>query len=235
MNFIKNKLYILLLIAYAFPLGGIGFSLQNNMVAYDVNETSSQGGVDLNLSFQDNGLEQGFNFFIYFDALPLDFAIEYSKEFKYQELNTTIGWGGESEITNPSYAGRMSDYFTVRKDLMDLSIPILAKVALNIGAGFNTHKYILPSITLLENIYDINDDFEELYNAAEQDWDEDDVYDALKENAIDASGIHLQCGIQAKVLMLNAFINAKYTFITKDDNNSIDSFPGFTIGLAYGI
>jgi len=230
MNSLKNKLIIILSLSFIFPLGGIGISGLSNFITYDVEEKAE----NFELSFKNNGLEQGFNFFIYFDALPLDFTIEYSKEFKYQELNTTIGWGGESETTNPSYAGRMSDYFTIRKDFIDLSIPILAKVALNIGAGFNTHKSILPSIALLKDIYNI-DSLGDLYNAAEQDWNENAVYDALEENAIYDSGIHLQCGIQAKVLMLNAFINAKYTFITKSDNNSIDSFPGFTIGLAYGI
>ena len=38
MNFIKNKLYILLLIAYAFPLGGIGLSGLNYMVSYEGDE-----------------------------------------------------------------------------------------------------------------------------------------------------------------------------------------------------
>ena len=229
MNFIKNQLYILLLIAYAFPLGGIGLSYLNNIISYEGNESDG----NFNLSYQDNGLEQGFNFFIYFDALPSDFAIEYSKEFKYQELNSTITFNG-SEITNPSYTGRISDYFTVKKDLMDLSIPILAKVALSIGGGFNKHKSIVPSIELLKDIYNI-ENIDDLYNAAEEDWNENAVYDALENNSMDASGLHIQCGIQAKVLMLNAFVNAKYTFITKDDNNSIESFPGFTIGLAYGI
>tara|TARA_B100001029_G_scaffold17111_1_gene11426 strand:+ start:41 stop:730 length:690 start_codon:yes stop_codon:yes gene_type:complete len=229
MNCIKNKLYVLLLIAYAFPLGGIGLSGLNNIISYEGNENDG----NFNLSYQDNGLEQGFNFFLYFDALPSDFAIEYSKEFKYQELTSTITFNG-SETTNPSYAGRMSDYFTVRKDLMDLSIPILAKVALSVGGGFNKHKSIVPSIALLKDIYN-TDNIDNLYNEAAQNWDEDAVYEALADNAVDASGLHVQCGIQAKVLMLNAFITAKYTFITKDDNNSIDSFPGFTIGLAYGI
>ena len=229
MNFIKNQLYILLLIAYAFPLGGIGLSYLNNIISYEGNESDG----NFNLSYQDNGLEQGFNFFIYFDALPSDFAIEYSKEFKYQELNSIITFNG-SETTNPSYAGRISDYFTVKKDLMDLSIPILAKVALSIGGGFNKHKSIVPSIELLKDIYNI-ENIDDLYNAAEEDWNENAVYDALENNSMDASGLHIQCGIQAKVLMLNAFVNAKYTFITKDDNNSIESFPGFTIGLAYGI
>ena len=39
MNFIKNKLYILLLIAYAFPLGGIGFSGLTNIISYDGNDS----------------------------------------------------------------------------------------------------------------------------------------------------------------------------------------------------
>lgn len=229
MNCIKNKLYILLLIAYVFPLGGIGLSGLNNIISYEGNESDG----NFNLSYQDNGLEQGLNLFLYFDALPSDFAIEYSKEFKYQELTSTITFNG-SETTNPSYAGRMSDYFTVRKDLMDLSIPILAKVALSVGGGFNKHKSIIPSIALLKDIYN-TENIDNLYNEAAQNWDEDAVYEALADNAVDASGLHVQCGIQAKVLMLNAFITAKYTFITKDDNNSIDSFPGFTIGLAYGI
>lgn len=229
MNCIKNKLYILLLITYAFPLGGIGLSGLNNIISNKGSETDD----NFNLSYQDNGLEQGFNFFIYFDALPSDLAIEYSKEFKFQELNAIITFNG-SEISNPSYAGRISDYFTVRKDLMDLSIPILAKVALSVGGGFNTHKSIIPSISLLKDIYD-TEDLNTLFTSAEQSWNSDDVYNALNDNSIDATGLHIQCGVQAKVLMLSAFITAKYTFITKDDNNSIDSFPGFTLGLAYGL
>ena len=229
MNCIKNKLYILLLIAYAFPLGGIGLSVQNNIISYKGNETDD----NFNLSYQDNGLEQGFNFFIYFDGLPSDLAIEYSKEFKYQELNSIITFNG-AEISNPSYAGRISDYFTVRKDLMDLSIPILAKVALSVGGGFNKHKSIIPSISLLKDIYD-TEDLNTLFTSANDNWNSNDIYNALNDNGMDATGLHIQFAVQAKVLMLSAFITAKYTFITKDDNNYIDSFPGFTVGLAYGL
>ena len=39
----------------------------------------------------------------------------------------------ESVIKQNLYAGRKSDYFTIRKDFMDISIPILAKIALNVG------------------------------------------------------------------------------------------------------
>ena len=231
MNCIKNKVYILLLlITYAFPLGGIGVSFLNNIISYD--GTESDG--NFNLSYQDNnGLESGGNIFIYFDALPMDLAIEYSKEVKWQELNLTIDFN-DNEFTNPSYAGRSSDYLTIRKDVIDLSIPVLAKVALSFGGGINKHESIVPSIALLKDIYDV-DDIDNLYNEAEEVWDENAIYDAFTDHSMDASGLHIQCGVQAKVLMLNAFINAKYTFIIKDDNNSIQNFPGFTIGLAYGI
>ena len=42
----------------------------------------------------------------------------------------------------------------------------------------------------------------------------------------DSSGAHIQAGIQVKVLMLSAFINARYTFIT--DNSSQIDRTGFS-------
>ena len=51
-----------------------------------------------------------------------------------------------------------------------------------------------------------------------------------------SNGMHIQTGIQIKVLMFNAFINARYTFITK--NNSQVDKQGFTnilCGFAVGI
>ncbi len=57
---------------------------------------------------------------------------------------------------------------------MDLSIPILAKVALSVGGGVNAHKSVIPSIALLKDIYDV-EDISDLYNQASQDWDEDAI------------------------------------------------------------
>jgi hypothetical protein len=230
MIFIKNKLYILLLlITYILPLGGIGVSWLNNIISSEGYEQDN----NFSLSFEDSGLEQGPNIFIYFDALPNNLAIEYSKEIKWQELNSTIIFNDES-ITNPLFTVRTSDYLTIRKDIVDLSIPILAKVALSIGGGFNTHKSVAPSINLLKDIYDV-EELGDLYNQASEKWDQNAIIGKLEDNAIKSSGLHIQCGLQAKILMLNAFVNTKYTFIIKDDNNSIESFPGITIGLAFGI
>ena len=230
MNFIKNKLYILLLfITYALPLVGIGFSGLNNMITYEENEEDG----NFNLISEDNGLEQGASLFIYFDTLPNDLAIEYSKEVKWQELNSTITFN-DNQTTNPLFTARTSDYLTIRKDIVDLSIPILAKVALSVGGGVNAHKSVIPSIALLKDIYNV-EDVSDLYDEASANWDEDAIYDKLADYAMESSGLHIQCGVQAKILMLNIFANVKYTFILKDDNDSIQSFPGGTIGVAYGL
>ena len=230
MNFIKNKLYILLLfITYALPLVGIGFSGLNNMITYEENEEDG----NFNLISEDNGLEQGASLFIYFDTLPNDLAIEYSKEVKWQELNSTITFNN-NQTTNPLFTARTSDYLTIRKDIVDLSIPILAKVALSVGGGVNAHKSVIPSIALLKDIYNV-EDVSDLYDEASANWDEDAIYDKLADYAMESSGLHIQCGVQAKILMLNIFANVKYTFILKDDNDSIQSFPGGTIGVAYGL
>lgn len=230
MIFIKNKIYILLLlITYILPLGGIGVSWLNNMISSEGYEQDN----NFSLSFEDSTLEQGASFFIYFDALPSDLAIEYSKEIKSQSLSSIIAYNNE-EIQGKLFTVRTSDYLTIRKDIMDLSIPILAKVALSVGGGVNAHKSVIPSIALLKDIYNV-EDVSDLYNQASQDWDEDAIYDKLADHAMESSGLHIQCGVQAKILILNIFANVKYTFILTDDNDSIQSFPGVTIGVAYGL
>ena len=79
MNFIKNKLCILILLTtYILPLGGIGISGIQNSISID--NTESDG--DLILDFESNSVESGLNIFIYFDALPKDLAIEYNREIK---------------------------------------------------------------------------------------------------------------------------------------------------------
>ena len=226
---LKNKIYILLLfLTYVFPLGGIGIGGLANNISFEGNENDG----NFNLSSQNNGLENGFNLFIYFDALPLDLAIEYSKEIKVQELTSMITFNGD-EIENPLFTARTSDYLTLRKDIKSLSIPILAKVAFSLGGGLNSHKSVIPSIALLKDIYNV-EDINDLYNQASQDWEKDAVAEKIEDYAQNSSGLHIQFGFQGKILMFNIFANAKYTFIT-DTNNSIDSFPGYSIGFAYGI
>ena len=233
MIFIKSKLLILILLTtYIFPLGGIGISGIYNSIS--TNRSESDG--DFNLNFESKGLENGLNIFFYFDALPKSLAIEYNREIKAHLGTSIINY----ELQNlPPLEGdllilRKSDYLTIRKELMGIAIPILAKASLYIGAGINQHQTVVPSIDLLKNMYNV-DNVDDLYNAANQSWDSSSILDLLDNSAIKSTGLHIQGGIQGKFLILNLFANARYTFITNDDNSSIKSFPGLTLGLAYGI
>jgi len=231
MNFIKNKLCILILLTtYILPLGGIGISGIQNSISIDGSESDE----DFILDFKSNGAESGLNIFIYFDALPNDLAIEYNREIKLQPLTTTIAYDIIGDpIQGELSTFRISDYLTIRKEVAGFSIPILAKAALHVGGGLNQHKSVIPSINLLKDIYDVNE-IDDLYNAADQSWDGDAFIEKLESNAIKSTGLHIQAGIQGKLLMANVFANAKYTFILNDEQSSIKSFPGLTIGLAYG-
>lgn len=229
MIFIKNKLFVLILLtAYLLPLGGIGISgIQNNI---SINGTESEE--NLMIDFKSNEFETGFNIFLYFDALPNDLAIEYNREIKLQPLTSSITLIDQT-IDGEFLTFRVSDYLTVRKEIIGFSIPILAKAAAYVGGGLNQHRSVVPSINLLKDIYDV-DNVDDLYNAANQNWDDDAFIEKLEDNAIKSTGAHIQAGIQGKILIFNLFANARYTFIIEDAKNSIDHFPGLTIGMAYG-
>ena len=232
MNFIKNKLFVLILLTtYILPLGGIGISGIGNSIS--TNKTESDG--NFNLGFNSKGLENGLNIFIYFDALPKKLAIEYNREIKWQLGNMSLN----QELLEESIEGefvtiRKSDYLTVRKELMGFAIPILAKATVYIGGGVNQHETVAPSIDLLKDIYQV-DNVDALYDAAAGNWDASSLFDLLDNNTIKSTGLHLQAGVQGKLLILNVFANARYTFILNDEQSSIKSFPGLTIGVAYGI
>ena len=240
MIIIKIKLFILLLfISFSLPFGGIGISGIQNIINTSGAEAESNGGFDLALDFESNGAESGFSPFIYFDALPYDLAIQYNREYRFTPLNSTTlvltnTALGSSETTEfESVIVRVSDYFTIRKEMMSVSIPILAKAALHLGGGFNSHRTVKPSISLLKDIYNF-DELDAIY-AESGALDSSELIDVLENNMIKSNGIHIQAGLQGKILMTNIFINAKYTLILNDDDNSIQSFPGLDIGLAFGI
>ena len=233
MIFIKNYLFILiLLISYILPLGGIGLSGIRNSISIDNSE--SEGA--LVLDFKSNSSsENGVNIFIYFDALPKDLAIEYNREIKFQPLTTTITYDALDPINVELSTFRISDYLTIRKEVVGLSIPILAKAALYVGGGLNQHKSVIPSITLLKDIYNVNE-IDSLYDAAanQEQPHASAIFEKLAKNPPKSNGLHIQAGIQGKILIFNLFANARYTFIINDDGNSIENFPGITVGMAYG-
>ena len=224
-----NKFLMLMIVGFIFPLGGFGMSGISNI--YTIAENTEIEG-DFSLMSESNGLENGFNFFIYFDALPKDLAIEYNREYRFQLINAKLTYGELSSIAAEMSSYRTSDYLTLQKEVFGLSIPFLAKAALHLGGGVNQHNSVIPSIALLKDILDENN-LSDLYDDFNPDnIDTGDFMKALEDHSINATGLHIQAGVQGKLLMLNAFVNARYTFINGDE---MESFPGLTIGFAYGI
>lgn len=228
----KNKFLMLIIIGLIYPLGGIGFSGVANI--YDTGTViDTDADNTIILTSTSDGLENGLKFFVYFDAIPNGWAIEYSRELRVQLINTTLDYMAMGEIEGEMASYRTSDYLTVRKKMLGLSIPFLAKASIYLGGGINQHNSTIPSIDLLSDITGAID-FQTLYDGLDfQEIGLGDIMDKLDNHSTKAQGLHIQASLQAKLLMLNTFINARYTFIT--DNEQMKSFPGLTIGLAFGI
>jgi hypothetical protein len=63
---------------------------------------------------------------------------------------------------------------------------------------------------------------------------EDNLEDYLKDNTIDATGIHIQTGLQFKLLMLDTFLNFRYT-IVDDVVPDAGGFGSVNFRLGFGI
>ena len=233
MSCIKYSIALIISFNLLFSLGGIGVSGLTMSESVNYAETAAP----LELSYANNGTGLGGSFFIYFDALPMGFAIEYSKEIMSNPLNVQMTTESDSYDFGSGFPqAQVSDYFTVRKQMMELSIPILAKGVLYVGGGLNKHKTVLPSIDLLKTIIENpnidNAELIDAFNTQKPSFNVSDFEDYFQ----NSSGAHIQAGIQVKVLMLSAFINARYTFIT-DNSSQIDraGFSNILLGLAWGL
>ncbi len=132
--------------------------------------------------------------------------------------------------------GRAGFYFTARKEILGLSIPLLAKTQLYGGLGFN--KQVVSPIMTLDLIQAAFPSASNLDAALTESTSSDDQMEELAtymlENVDKISGFHLQTGVRGKLLMFNAFVNARYT-IAKDVIPEKGGFPSLWMGLALGI
>ncbi len=225
MKLIKSGIIYLLMSGYLMAIGGVG--LLGNMGSPMEPYTENEG--DLNLSSSSNGSPIGGGIFIYFDALPADLSLEYSFEMGSEPIAVSLKYL-EQEYNEDLFSLKQSHYLTIKKDIFELSIPLLAKASLYTGAGCNQHNTIAPSINLITQLMD-DVETNQLIGAIESnslEYTSSDILDyAKKEN-----GVHLQIGLRAKVLTFNMFINARHTF------GEIQQSKGFTdlsVRFAFGI
>ena len=134
-------------------------------------------------------------------------------QFEFENVLSTLG---------PVDFGwaRVSYAVTMKKNIMDLSIPFLAKTALNAGAGFGGHVSTpRASVDMVKEL--LGDDLTNV--DALNEGLEDKLGDYLVDNMIEASGLHVQAGLRFKVLVLDTHLNLRYNIA----ENVYDGSAGF--------
>ena len=191
-----SVLIIAMLPSYAFALIGFGLQFGSDLSKLG-SQSYTEGSGDL--AFTVNSYEMrsnpvgggGYAFGDLFGfALEGEFDVafgEYEFDFGNQYMDfdpIPFGWA------RASYAA------TLKKNIMDLSIPFLAKAAVNVGGGFGGHVSTpRANVEMVRELF--GDDLINL-NVNSEDL-EDNLASYLKDNAIEESGLHLQSGLRFKV------------------------------------
>lgn len=211
-----SVLIIAMLPSYAFALIGFGIQAgidQSKLDAYNKTEGSGLTPVTVN-SFAMESNPAGIGAYAFVDLFG--FALEGEADFAYGQYKFKLEneFYDDNNIMNPIpfVWVRTSYAVTLKKNIMDLSIPFLAKAALNAGGGFGAH-FATPraDLDLVKGVF--GDDLVSL-NISE-DAIKENLIDYFKDNMVEASGLHLQAGLRFKVLMLDTHLNARYN-LAKD-------------------
>ena len=201
----------------AFALAGFGIQVGSDLSklgSYSFSEGSGLTEVTIN-TYEMESNPGSFGGYAFIDLFG--FALEAEGEIaagKY-EFDFTNQFLPDMEEKIPFLWGRGSYSFTLKKNIMDISIPFLAKAAINAGGGFGSHAATKRvNVDMVRSILG-----EEDLTEVELEQDEIEVLleDFLtnKENWQEASGLHLQAGLRFKVLVLDTHINARYN-LAKD-------------------
>ena len=210
-----------------FAIGGFG--LQLGQSSFSVAESSPESGIP-GVTLTNSSFDGAFVFggYLYIDAIPfIDIEVDANLRGNSYDINFE-NLAGPMDPINFGWASA-DVYYTLRKKVVGLSIPFLAGVKLHAGGGFNTHV-----TTPLADI----DMVTELLGGDLSNGDPLDLNDNLKkyleDNTIDATGIHIQTGLQFKLLMLDTFLNFRYT-IVDDVVPDAGGFGSINFRLGFGI
>ena len=201
----------------AFALAGFGIQVGSDLSklgSYSYSEGSGLAEVTIN-TYEMESNPGSFGGYAFIDLFG--FALEAEGEIaagKY-EFDFTNQFLPEMEEKIPFLWGRGSYSFTLKKNIMDISIPFLAKAAINAGGGFGSHAAtkrvnvdMVRSILGEEDLTEVELGQDEIESLLED-------FLTNKENWQEASGLHLQAGLRFKVLVLDTHINARYN-LAKD-------------------
>ena len=208
----------------AFALIGFGIQAGSDLSKLGANtytDNSSSVPVIFN-SYQMKNNPLGGGAYAFVDLFG--FALE--GEFDFAAGKYEFDFGNEHITLDPVSFGwlRLSYATTLKKNVMDISIPFLAKAAINIGGGFGGHVSTpRANIDMVKELFgdDLvsfgDDDDNNAENLKE------DLINYLDNNKIESNGLHLQTGLRFKVLVLDTHLNARYNLA----KNVYDGKNGF--------
>jgi len=229
---IQTFLPIFILSSQVFAIAGFGAYGDFDLLKYPAGSSGDISAYGVEYNGFDNA--KGFGFLFYIDAIPI-VDLEADIEFVGNLYEYTPYLAGIPLASEDLPWGRVSTYVTIRKEILGLSIPLLAKAQLYGGLGFNKHK-VVPIMTA-DVIKDAlgGNDIEAALKLFEADTEEGakDLAKSMLDNVEDVSGFHLQAGVRGKLLMFNAFVNARYTIADVIPDKS--GYPSLWVGLAIGI
>ena len=192
-----------------FAIGGFGLQVGQNSFSVEASspETGIPGVTLTNGAFDGSGALGGF---VYVDLIPfVDVEFDFNIQGNEYDIDFSNNFGTAMPTLSFSW-GSMNTYTTVRKKVVGLSIPFLAGAQLHAGAGVNTHKTVpVANVDMVTNLLggdlsnaDPSDLHVELLNELEN-----------EDNVVDASGFHIQTGLQFKLLVLDTFLIYRHSFV----------------------
>ena len=212
--------------------GIVGFGLNVIQDGSKLGTSSYTEGSGLTLatveSFEMAALPVGMGGYIFIDLAG--WAIELEGNWAYSEYSFTFSNFVTQMEDVPFGWARVSSGITVKKNIADFSIPLLAKTALSVGVGVNSHSSTpRASVSMVKELLS-TDDLTAEFDASSL---EDKLIDYLKDNKIDNSGIHLQLGLRFKILVIDSHLNFRYN-MTKDVYEGEDGFTEIQFKLGMG-
>jgi len=224
-----------------FAIGGLGLSV--GQATFTVDASSSDltiEGIGKVGQIDHHGFENGFSIggYLYLDIIPVvDLDIEvngmanvYDFSF-YNDAMMDLAGVAKPDTFGFAYAAA-NTYITIQKPVFKLGIPFLAKAKLYAGAGFNQHVATpLIDQEMMESFVVDADGNADLQNG---EFDEEALKTWMEDNAIKATGLHFQAGLQFRLLTFDLFAYYRYT-IAKDIVPENNGFGSVNLRLGLGI
>ena len=208
----------------------VGFGLQLGQGMFSVDESFPETGNPL-IKLTNGAFDNSFNFgaYLYVDAIPfIDLEVDFNASFNGYDIDFQNVFGEMPTI--PFGWASANTYFTARKEIIGFSIPLLAATKVHAGGGINTH--MTTPIANKDMVTELLGG--DLLNADPSALDQNlEDYLTNEDNYLESTGIHIQAGLQFKILMLDSFLNYRYT-IAKDVVPGAKGFGALNLRVGLG-